>query len=189
MTSLRLRIATLLLACGCLAPAAHATQVHHLDTRALAIGSNDIVVGRIAGTRSYWNDARTKIFTDVRVEVTESVKGAGPGTLTLTQLGGEVDGVRYTIPGCPAFRPGEEALLFVWRDPLGRLQVNGLAQGKFEITRDAATGVRTVQRSMPGLAARDARSLQLVPSAEAAPRIPLEDLLNEVRRALGEAGR
>jgi hypothetical protein len=189
MTSPRLRLAALLLACASLAPHAHATQVRHLDTRALAIESSDIVVGRIAATRSYWNDTHTKILTDVSVEIAESVKGAGPGTLVLTQLGGEVDGVRYTIPGCPAFRAGEEALLFVWRDPRGRAQVNGLAQGKFEITRDPATGARSVQRAMPGLAVRDARTLKLVPATETAPRIPLDELLNEVRRSLEEAGR
>jgi hypothetical protein len=189
MTSPRIFLAALLLACASPAFDAHATQVRHLDTRALALESNDIVVGRVAATRSYWNDAHTKILTDVSVEVTESVKGAGPGTLTLTQLGGEVDGVRYTIPGCPAFRPGEETLLFLWRDPRGRAQVNGLAQGKFEIMRDAVTGARTVQRAMPGLAVQDARSLKLVAPTETAPKIPLDDLLNEVRRTIEEAGR
>jgi hypothetical protein len=87
------------------------------------------------------------------------------------------------------FTPGEDALLFVWRGPSGRAQVNGLSQGKFEIRTDAATGKRTVQRALPGLAVGDARSLRLVPEGERAPEIPLEDMTGEIRRVLAEGGR
>jgi hypothetical protein len=104
-------------------------------------------------------------------------------------MGGVVDGARYTVPGCPEFKPGEEALLFVWRDPSGRAQVNGLAQGKFDIRRDPSTGARLVQRTLPGLAVKDARSLSLVKSGERAPQLKLDDLLGEVRRAMAEDGR
>jgi hypothetical protein len=169
------------------APAALATQMEHLDTRALVIGSNDIVVGQIESVQSHWSPSHSKIFTDVRV--TESLKGAATDRITLTQLGGQVGDMRYTVPGCPVFKPGEEALLFVWRDARGGAQVNGLAQGKFDIERDAATGVATVQRSVPGLAFREARTLQLVPAGQRAPRIPLNDLRQEILRVLGEGGR
>jgi hypothetical protein len=165
-----------------------ATTVRHLDTRALTLSSRDIVIGRVAAVESYWNPGHTRIYTRVNVEVSESLKG-GAGPLQLTQMGGEIDGVRYSIPGGPLFRPGEEALLFVWRAPDGRAQVTGLAQGKFEIARDPATGERTVQRAMPGLAVRDARSLALVPGSERAPRVTLDQLTREVRAAMAEDGR
>ena len=170
-------------------PPASATQVMRLDTEALTGGSNDIVVGRVEGTRSYWNPARTKILTDVTVAVDQTVKGSGAPRLVLTQLGGEVDGVRTTVEGGPLFAPGEEVLLFVWRDARGRAQVNGLSQGKFEIARDPATGARTVQRSLPGLVVRDARTLSAVPQGEPAPRITLEAMLGEIQNALKEGGR
>jgi hypothetical protein len=162
--------------------------MEHLDTRALVLGSNDIVVAEVESVTPRWNAARTRIVTDVRVRVKEALKGGGDA-ITLTQLGGEVDGVRYTVPGCPVFTPGEEALLFVWRDARGVAQVNGLAQGKFDIRREA-DGSATVQRSVPGLAVRDPRRLALAPADRPAPRIPLTDLLREVRRVLTEeAGR
>ena len=171
------------------APAARATQMEHLDTRALVAGSDDIVVGQIESVQSRWSPSHTKIFTDVKVHVTQSLKGAATERITLTQLGGQIGDMRYDIAGCPVFKPGEEALLFVWRDDRGSAQVNGLAQGKFDIERDPATGIATVQRSVPGLAIREARTLKLVPAGERAPRIPLSDLMHEIQRVIQEGGR
>ena len=168
---------------------AAATTLVHLDTRALVRESSDIVIGRVEGTRSYWNPAHTRILTDVTVRVTRRLEGAPAERITLTQLGGEVDGYRTTIPGGPLFRVDEEALLFVWRDRGGRAQVNGLAQGKFEIARDAASGAAFVQRRAPGMAVRDARSLAALPEGEPAPRLPLGDLVREIERALVDRGR
>lgn len=172
------------------APPAGATQMRHLDTRALVRGSSDIVVGTVESVRSYWDAGHSHILTDVTVRVGESLKGATGATLVLTQVGGEVDGLRYDIEGSPRFAPGEEALLFVWRDTAGRPQVNGLAQGKFDIRRDPATGVAHVQRSLPGFGVKDVRTLRLVPAGEEAPgSLRLDDIKREIQRALTEAGR
>jgi hypothetical protein len=170
------------------ATAAGATQMMHLDTQALVTGSNDIVIGRVESVTPRWNATRTKIFTDVSLRVSRTLKGIPGDRITITQIGGEVDGVRYTVPGCAVFTPGEEALLFVWRDRTGQARVNGLGQGKFDIRRDATSGEATVQRSVPGLAVSDARRLRLTGADEAAPRIPLDDLVREIQRVLATEG-
>ena len=159
------------------------TSLVHLDTRALTLESPDIVVGEVERVRSYWNDAHTRILTDVEVRVTRALKGGETAHLTLTQLGGEVDGARYTVPGAPLFAVGEEALLFVWRDRGGRAQVNGLAQGKFDIRRDAS-GERYVQRAVPGFGVRDVTTLRAVPAGQPLPRLRLDDLVREITRTL-----
>ena len=110
-----LRFSLCLMLLASCASEASATQVTRLDTRTMAQTSSDIVIGKVTGTQARWNDAHTKIVTDVQVEVAEALKGGATTTLTLTQLGGEVDGARYSVPGCPAFRSGEEVLLFVCR--------------------------------------------------------------------------
>lgn len=172
-----------------LAMPARATSLRHLDVRDLTLESNDIVIGVVESSRSYWNEAKTRILTDVDLRVTRSLKGAS-GHLTLTQLGGEVDGARYTVPGCPAFQAGEEALFFVWRDAGGRAQVNGLAQGKFDIRRDPVTDVRTVQRVTPGFAVRDLRALRAARPGEQPADLRLDDLIAEIQRVLADgAGR
>jgi hypothetical protein len=183
----RLLLAALLgslLAC----PAAATTMVR-LDTPALARGSHDIVVGHITGTSVRWNADRTSVLTEVRVRVDRRLKGAPADELLLVQPGGELDGFRYSIEGAPRFRAGEDALLFVWRDPAGRATVNGLAQGKFDIRPDPATGARTVRRPLPGLGFSDARSLRALAAGASEPTITLDEMVREVERALAEAGR
>jgi len=165
---------------------AWATTVRHVDTRGLVASSPEIVIGRVASVRASWNEGRTKIYTEVEIEVERPLKGEPGRRVKLVQLGGEVDGVRYTVPGCATFRAGEEALVFVWRDRGGRAQVNAMGQGKFEITRDAATGRATVQRGGAGLAIRDARSLGRVTEGRPAPRIGLEELVAEIERLVAE---
>jgi len=178
----------LLAVCWLLAPPVQATTVRHLDTRALARGSHEIVIGQVERVASRWEAGRTRIVTDVTIRVTRPLKGVPVERLTLTQLGGEVDGVRVTVHASPVFTPGEEALVFVWRDPRGRAQVNGLAPGKFEIRTDARTGRRYVRRSAPGFAVRDARTLARAGRGERPLEIGLETLVREIERALGEEG-
>jgi hypothetical protein len=67
--------------------------------------------------------------------------------------------------------------------------VDGLGQGKFEILRDRATGARMVRRALPGLGIGDARSLRALPTTPAGGRVPLDDLVREIRAAMAEAGR
>jgi len=168
---------------------ASATQVVHFDTRALVQRSSDIVLGEVQGQRSFWNERHTKILTEVTVRVSQTLKGAPAQDLKLVQLGGEVDGMRYNVPGCPVFTRGEQALLFVWRDAAGRAQVNALAQGKFDVRPDPASGRLMVQRSLPGLALGDVRTLRVVPEGEAAAKIPLDDMVREIQRVMAEGGR
>jgi hypothetical protein len=186
MTALR----RLLILGALLLPAlpAFATQVVPLDTRELTLGSSDIVVGTVESVRSYWTANRSRILTDVTVRVSESLKGEA-ATLTLTQMGGEVDGMKLSVEGSPVFRVGQEVLLFAWRDRNGRAQVNGLAQGKFDVTRDPATGVPMVSRSLEGLAMRRAGTAGIV-RAEAPASRRLSVLLDDVRGILaGETPR
>ena len=190
MNAFRLR---LLAAAGALsmllAGIAAATQVVHLDTRGLTRESSDIVIGTVTGQSSHWNAAHTMIVTDVTIAVAELLKGTPGSTITLTQIGGEVDGMRYSVAGSPVFRNGEEVLVFAWRDAQGRPQVDGLAQGKFEIQRNAAAGTPTVQRGSAGLAVGDVRTLQAAPSGRVLPRLALDAMRREIQAALAEAGR
>jgi hypothetical protein len=183
------RLCDALILLALVAAPARATQVQHLDTRQLTISSSDVLVGRVQDVRAHWNEKHTKIFTDVTVRVTDALKGATTPTVIVTQLGGTVDGLRYEVEGCPGFTPGEDALLFLWRDPSGRAQLNGLGQGKFEISIDPRSGKRMVQRRTEGLAVREARLLSTVPDGHPAPPIPLDDLLAEIKATIAEGGR
>ena len=95
-----------------------------------------VVSGRVTGVRSYWNDSQTKIFTETRVAVDRSYKGAAGGTVSVVQLGGVVGHVQMKVEGALAWEPGEEVLLFLEPFNGDRYMVYGLSQGKYGIERD-----------------------------------------------------
>src|SRR6185503_18163942 len=164
-----------------------ATTIVPMDTRALVTRSHDIVIGEVTSVRSRWNETHTRIVTDVTVRVSETLKGGAANELVLTQMGGEIDGMRYTVEGGPRFTPGEETLLFAWRDAAGRPQVSGLSQGKFEIRRDAASGARTLRRALPGIPAGDPMLMRASGARREA--LGLDEMVREIRRVLAEGGR
>ena len=181
-------MAGVLCVCAFLSGTSHATTMRHLDTRTLTLDSREIVIGSVESVRSYWDPGHTRILTDVTFRIQRSLKGSASERMTLTQIGGEVEGARYQVPGAPQFHLGEESLLFVWRDRAGRRQVNGLGQGKFDIRRDRTTERATVQRA-PGFAVRDARALSRVARGEHVSRIALEDMVREIQRVLEDGDR
>jgi hypothetical protein len=168
------------------AASAPATTLVRQDVAGLVGSSSDIVVGRVNKVQSRWDESHQHIVTDVTFEVSESVKGERR-RLTLTQLGGEVDGIRVTVPASPVFRPGEEALLFVWRDSRQRAQVNGLGQGKFDIWRDPVSHERLLSRRLPGLEIGELKTLRPPRPGEPEARVPLDRMMGEIRRALAES--
>jgi hypothetical protein len=177
------------LSLACLPRPSSATTLIHADTPTLVRSSSDIVVGRVQGQRSYWNDSHTAILTEVEVQVADVLKGSPGSVVTVTQVGGEVGPYRYEAVGSPAFRDGEDVLLFLWRDSHGVPQVNGLSQGKFEIRADRVGGERLVARPTPELEIDDARTLSRPLPGHAGARVTLREMLREIHRVLEEDGR
>ena len=178
-------IGVALLALG--AAGSHATEVRPQTAQQLLESSQQVVVGRVVAQHSYWDAAHRRIFTDVKVLVSNTIKGAVADTLTLTQLGGEVDGARYGFEGAPAFKADDEALLFVWRDHKGRAQVNGLAQGKFTITRAAGSGQRVLDRPLPGLSLRAPTTSTSARRAAEPGHVLLDDAIGALRTLAASA--
>lgn len=168
------------------ATSSHASTLVHFDTAQLTQASDQIVIGKVESVRSYWGTGRRTILTDAVVRVNDTLKGEVAATVVITQLGGEVDGVKVAVAGCPAFQAGEEAVLFLAHGRSDQIQLTGLAQGKFEIETDPGTGARLVQRRTPGFAIREARALgraDIAPPRRGA-AVPLQSLLDEIHDAL-----
>jgi len=136
-----MKFATLVLGAALLAPAlmapnARATQVLLRSPQQLGSESALVVRGTVGDVRSYWNTSRSKIFTEARVDVDESYKGAPGDAVRVVQLGGVVGHVRMTVHGAVAFRQGEEVLLFLDPFDAGSYQISGFSQGFYRIIRD-----------------------------------------------------
>jgi hypothetical protein len=146
----------------CLLVDARATIMRYLEIEDLTRLSTDIFQGHVLSTSTYWNDEHTKIYTEVRFQVKATFKGgvAASQTVTITQLGGEKDGVMLDFAGRPEFREGEESVLFTTRGKRSDFVVMGLKQGKMqvegnEVVRDLS-GLTLVERESTG------RTLQTV---------------------------
>lgn len=107
-----------------------ATVVVRLSAEQLVQGAAVVVHGRVARVWSAWDAGRTTIWTHYEVDVADAWKGSPGRTLTISEPGGEVDGVHMTVPGAPRYAVGEEIVVFAQPVPNGYLRTRGWAQGR-----------------------------------------------------------
>jgi hypothetical protein len=176
-------LAFLAIACALavLAPVVSATTVARMDLRELVSTSPSIVYGSVISTQSRWNEDRTLIVTEVRVRVLDALKGEPAGEIIVRHPGGQVGKLLVEVPGASAFRPGEEAVLFLAPGPSGVLWVNGMNQGRYDVTENPRTGEKTVR----GLDLEKVQALGVAVAAQgaAAPGgpVPLNRFLGGLR--------
>jgi len=181
---IRTRFAPILvLALGLLVSNANATQIIHRSVEQLGSESTEVVRGKVASIQSYWNADKSKIYTDIIVDVDESYKGASAGSVRLVQLGGVVDNVKMTVHGALQWRTDEEVLLFLEPYKNGAYHVSGFSQGKFKIERDPRSGT-------PFVKGRDVSDAQLVGAPTGSKREVAEKMTLDsfIDRALGGKG-
>ena len=113
--------------------------------------SDVIAIGNCVETKSVWTDGT--LVTLATVSVSESLKGAESGNLTVVVPGG-VDANRkvpiaLSYPGAPRLTPGEDVFLFLTSDTDSGMgyNVTGFSQGKFSIVNDE-DGVPVVSRDL-----------------------------------------
>jgi hypothetical protein len=166
-------------------PTVRATQILYKSLPQLGEQSEAVVRGNVVGIESYWNEKRTKIFTETVLAITESYKGEVGSSARILQLGGVVDNVRVTVHGALNWDLGEEVVVFLEPAPAGKYQVSGFSQGKFKVVRDPRTNEAFIIQ--PDLA-----DVQLVGAPESvSPTTGLEKvpLTQFIERALGNRQR
>jgi len=115
---------------------AWATTVVKMDIEKLSVLSDAVVLGRVEGFQSRWEEGR--IVTDVALRVVVPIKGkVDAGTvITVRRMGGTVGDLRQWTPGATDFAVGERALVFLDRATVKGVAtpvVLGMAQGKWEL--------------------------------------------------------
>ena len=187
VTAVTVRVVALaLLSTLLLAPArpAQATILREMSLAELTASADRIVVARVVGQESRWEG--TRIVTDVELQVRDVAKGnvtAGEH-LSVTVLGGSVDGIGMKVIGEARFVLGEQALVFIagtTRDA----QVVGMTLGRMPVTLNPATRTEVVRADYAGasLLVPDAHGrlrVSRVPRARLGAR-PLADVLAEIR--------
>jgi len=132
-----------------------------------------VIRGRVAASESRW-DATSTLHTYITIDVTRVVLGSGvPDRIVIKQLGGELGGIGLWIAGQASFAADEDVLLELAARPIdGSLYTSGLAQGKWRLETDAASGVTVAVRRTDG-GADERRPLAELELALASGRRPL----------------
>ena len=125
-----------------LAVAANATTLSRLRFEELVNQATAVARLRCIGAESRWENR--EIWTETRFEIVEVNKGLLPGVISVRMLGGRIGSLHSRIDGVPAFRPGEEAYVFLWGHEGEPFRVLGWSQGTFRIARDPRTGMERV---------------------------------------------
>ncbi|MFO8071813.1 MAG: hypothetical protein R6V85_08055 [Polyangia bacterium] len=156
-----------------------ASVVRALSLEELVRASSAVVIG-VPGAPVAGRDARGRIVRRVPFAVERRVIGEVDDNLTVTLLGGELEGAGTWVPGEAELPEGEESLLFLEPVPgsTGELRVTGMAQGRFSIETVAATGERCATRE---LAAPRMATDGAVGGTPGEACFPLESLVRKIR--------
>ena len=95
-------------------PGVEATTVKQLSLEQMVRGAHRIMLGRRVSQETYWNKARTRIYTATRFAVTEDLKGDFRETATVVTVGGTIDGMTLVVSGTPRFRSARKCC-FSWK--------------------------------------------------------------------------
>jgi hypothetical protein len=172
----------LAIAASVAAPAS-ATTLRRASLDELVAGNGTIVVGEVLGARSYWNAAKNFILTDVRLEVSDVLKGEPKGKeITITVMGGRVGDKTTLIIGGPQLIPGNSYVLFLNEENLpgvqGATTVRDLAQGAFDL-KIGREGLRAVSQANGHPLVPD--SLGYIDAAGGVEGMPLVAMMRSVR--------
>jgi hypothetical protein len=136
-----------LLTCGLLvslSAALQATVIVPIEFRELVTTAPVIVHGQVVDVRTGWVDGRRSVETFVTVAVAEYLKGNLGGRVTFRVPGGQLGRYRTVFVGAPAFKEGDEIVLFLNQAGSSYPYIIGLSQGAFRVVADARTGRRMV---------------------------------------------
>lgn len=178
-------LASLLLVAS--AGVAWATTVLRFTTDELTDRADVVVHGQCVAART--RDTRDGVVTDYDVRVSESLKGGAGAAFSFTTYGGVTETRGTFIPGAPTITQDEELVLFLDApNKAGCRMFIGMAQGKFTVKEDEASGRKVASRNLEGLSFLDPATGEAV-EAKPEQAVRLDDLLARIRARVAEKGR
>jgi hypothetical protein len=156
----------------------------------LAAEARAIVYGRVAAIESRWTDAETRrqIETVVTLEALEYAKGNLGATVSFRVPGGQIGPYRTLMIGAPAFRAGEEVVVFLAGGAPALPRPLSLAQGVYRVRLSAGSGARVVIPEVPRLPGLAAAQTARITRGDVSRRpAPLAAFLQELRQLAGRA--
>jgi hypothetical protein len=133
-SNVRVAIFTLLLATTSFLPLRAQSVPAPLVERAR--GAERVVVGRVASTGAVWrvNEHGDRlIVTVLRVTTSETLKGQAQSSFDVEVEGGTIGDLTLKVSDLPSFAPGERAVFYLRRNPLGAFVPHGRADGLLKL--------------------------------------------------------
>jgi hypothetical protein len=107
----------------------------HQDVPELSRLADTVIRGTVLRTEGRWSGDRRTIFTEVEIQVAETLKGRARKSVIVRERGGVVGNIGQRVDGVASFQKGEEVVVFLARKPDDSFAVEGMAQGKFRVER------------------------------------------------------
>ncbi len=164
---------------------ANATVVIARDFKSIATDATAILVGRVTALNSQWATDRQGIDTFISVAVTRYLKGNMGPQVVFRVAGGQIGYLRSVRVGAPAFREGDEVVLFLSDDGVAIPRIVGFNQGVYRVTTDRATGMRMV--ASPVLMGDVTTATPIVRGDPSRKPMPLAQFEDQVRSVLQRA--
>jgi hypothetical protein len=153
-----------------------AAVIPRLSAEELTARSEAILQGSVVRSWAAWDDKHKYIWTHYEIAVSDTIRGAAGRTFTISEPGGTLDGRTQLVSGVTRYAIGEDAVLFLYRTPIGYWRVTGGPQGKFTIASDGRVRV-----DRDATVVRGDRAAEGTPLA-ALDRLGLGDFKTQVRR-------
>ncbi|HWW62471.1 MAG TPA: hypothetical protein VN181_13950, partial [Thermoanaerobaculia bacterium] len=116
-------------------PAANASVARAVPFDEKVETSDSIILGKCTRTQSQWDGERRWIVTYSTFAIEKALKGVPVAELTVVTPGGSVDGIRQESIGIPAFREGDENVIFV-RNTAAGPTVSFASQGAYDVVHE-----------------------------------------------------
>ena len=120
------------------------------EIKNLSEGADMIVTGKVVNQKSEWSSDKSKIYTNVTIQVDEFLKGSNnQNRIVIKNLGGEVGNVGETYSHVPTFQDDEDVLLFVKKSTKDEsLRVFEGDEGKLTLYHDKNTGEKVTSNNI-----------------------------------------
>jgi hypothetical protein len=155
-----------------------ATQMRPLSVEQLTRKAHVVLHGTVV-SKTCVPDAQAVIMTRIELQVIEAWKGAPKASpFVVVQSGGILGDRAVSVSGQEEFSVGEEVILFLVLNAREEGVVIGISQGKFQVSKDPASGEVYAHNRFHGTPAGQSSG-----SARGRSRLPLSELERQVQQA------